>query len=742
MSEEERHFFEFGEFRLDPVRRRLLRAGEIVQLNPKAFDTLLVLVENNGKTIEKDDLMQQVWPETAVEENNLNQKISILRKIFGESRNESRFIVTIPGIGYRFVAEVRRVTLEGEEVTMSEITQSRIVISETIEEDEQEEKRLLTQGGGAGSDARGDGSSHINRKAAAWIIALVILAVTAYFVIRYITNGRRERDPAEFFQRATITQLTRTGSTERAAISPDGRHVVYSVREAGRQSLWLRQVAASSNQQILPPEEVRYRGLTFSRDGNHVYFVKESPGEFIGALYRVPALGGIPTRLITDVDEFISISPDDKLVAFVRNSRDESALMVANSDGSIARKIATRPMTDYFKVPAFSPDGRIIACSVGSGESFDINNQIVVVSLEDGSQKPVTTKKWAWTRDVLWLSDGSGLLITAREDHNNLDQIWHISYPEGEARMISKDSKSYFSLSLSADSRTLAAVQIDSLSEIWLAPEGDASRALKITFETGAYGDVCFTPDGKIVYSSRASGNLDIWTMNADGTDRKQLTADAGVNLGQTISPDGRYIIFTSNRAGTFNIWRMDIDGANPVQLTRGSGEKFPQCSPDGRWVVYNSVATDESLYALWKVPLEGGEPVQLTGSHANPPAVSPDGKRIAYFLRDQPDKGRYSIAVIPFEGGPPEKVFDVPQGIAVIRILHWASDGKLLMYTAAREGTSNLWIQPLDGSPARQMTDFKFEGRIAFGWSRDGKQLVLSHRFWTYDLVLLSNLK
>ena len=110
MSQQNRQFYDFGPFRIDVVKRRLLRDGEVLRLTPKAFDLLLVLVEESGRTIEKDELLDRVWPGTAVEENNLNQNITALRKSLGDSRQESQYIATIPGIGYRFVAEVRKVS--------------------------------------------------------------------------------------------------------------------------------------------------------------------------------------------------------------------------------------------------------------------------------------------------------------------------------------------------------------------------------------------------------------------------------------------------------------------------------------------------------------------------------------------------------------------------------------------------------------------------------------------------------
>ena len=109
MSQEIKHFYEFGPFRLDPMKRRLMRDGELVRLTPKALELLLVLVEAGGRTIEKDELLEKVWAGTIVEENNLNQNITALRKSLGDSRQDSQYIATIPGVGYRFVADVRRV---------------------------------------------------------------------------------------------------------------------------------------------------------------------------------------------------------------------------------------------------------------------------------------------------------------------------------------------------------------------------------------------------------------------------------------------------------------------------------------------------------------------------------------------------------------------------------------------------------------------------------------------------------
>jgi Tol biopolymer transport system component/DNA-binding winged helix-turn-helix (wHTH) protein len=755
MSPQEKQLYEFGPFRLDPFKRRLLRDGEPVALTPKAFETLLALVQQSGKTVEKDDLMRRVWPGAVVEENNLNQNITALRKCLGDSRQESRYIATIPGLGYRFVAEVRTATPAEAEPPEGSRGQTPPAVGQSVESSNNgraAEARAAADGAeSVAHDAaathepeESDGPDHVapTKFGSALVPAafvLLLVAATAYAFWGYWKSGT-PRPAKATASEIEVTALTRTGTTGRAVISPDGRYIIYSVAEGGRESLWLRQASASSAQQIAAPAKVEYTGLTFSRDGEHLYFVRAETNGSVRALYRMPALGGVSTKLLDDVHSPVTLSPDGGRMAFVRNAGGKSALTVADADGGNQRTLASRPAPDNFKVPAWSPDGKTIVCSAGSRDRYDLHNSVVAVRVEDGAQSLASPKEWGWTGWVEWLSDGSGLLLTASEQPEGMDQVWHVSYPEGTARRITSDSKRYRDISLTSDSRTLIAVLSDFSSDIWVAPEADAARAHKLTFGTGAYLDVCYTPDGRIVYASQAGGGWDIWVMNADGSGQQQLTADAGVNAQPSVSADGRRIVFASNRAGTFNVWRMDIDGGNPVRLTSGGGEKFPQWSADGRWVVYNSVSPDESLYSLWKVAADGGEPVQLTDKDSERPAVSPDGRRVASFRRDAAAAGGYSVVVTPFDGGPAEQTFAVPQDVVPLPFVRWSPDGQSLTYTANRDGIPNIWAQPLAGGPAKQLTDFKSEGRLRFDWSRDGKQLVLSRHVWTSDLVLLRN--
>jgi len=136
MSLQSQCFYEFGPFRLEPSERLLLRSSESVPLPPKAFDTLLLLVQNSGHVLSKDELMKTLWPDTFVEENNLTQHISMLRRALGEGTGESGYIETVPRLGYRFVVPVREVSGDGGgELLLQRRTRTHIVLHEQEEEE-------------------------------------------------------------------------------------------------------------------------------------------------------------------------------------------------------------------------------------------------------------------------------------------------------------------------------------------------------------------------------------------------------------------------------------------------------------------------------------------------------------------------------------------------------------------------------------------------------------------------------
>jgi Tol biopolymer transport system component len=537
-----------------------------------------------------------------------------------------------------------------------------------------------------------------------------------------------------------VRKLTGTGKATDAAISPDGKYVVYVEDDAGKQSLWIRQVATESNVQIVPPAKAEYYGLTFSNDGDYVYYVRLEESNPIFTLYRVPSIGAASKKLIENIDSCVAFSPDGQRIAFVRasSSMTESRLMIANADGTAEQTIATRKSPDLFLASgvvriAWSPDGKIVACPAARIDANNNHFSLVGVSVEDGTETLLSSQRWSFVSHAAWLSDGSGLVILAVEEGAS-GQLWGLSYPGGQARRITNDPSGYAGLSLARDSDALVTVQSDVVSSVWVAPGLDTNRPRQITSgrTDGSFG-LTWTPDGRIVYGSMASGQRQIWIMDADGSNQKQLTYE-GSNSRPRVSGDGRYIVFVSYRAGRFNIFRMDTDGENPKQLTDGTANFMPDVSPDGRWVFYVST---EAGPRLGKVPLDGGNPVQLADTQTSLPVVSPDGKQLAGVYYDDQVNPASGVAILPLEGGQPTKRFKISINDKAI-VLRWSSDGRALLYN----DLSNIWSQPVDGGKPSRLTDFQGDQLFRFDYSRDGRWLALARGKFMNDVVLIRDFR
>lgn len=573
------------------------------------------------------------------------------------------------------------------------------------------------------------------------LVFLFILMVAAGFLGYRSLSSNNRAAPAMPFSEMSISRLTTSGKITHAAISPDGKYVAHVTVDADGQSLWVRQVAAPSSVRIAGPAPTWYVSVTFAPDGDSVYYLALDRDKGDSTLYRVPVLGGPSSMTAYDIGP-IDFSRDGRQMAFVWPDRAVSRLIVASADGTNKRTLATRREPEFFRgtwnAPAWSPDGKTIACQVRLIDERGQYETVVGVSVADGSQTPLTSARWNHVGQPTWLADGSGLIVTASESATAPAQVWHIALRSGEVTRITNDLNDYHDLSLTRDSSRLTAVQVNNVSSIWVAPEGDANRAKQIASDSGLIQEMAWTPDERIVYRSNAGGSAEVWVMNADGSNPKQLTTGARASRGLTVSPDGRYIFFASDRAGRFNIWRVDAGGADLKQLTAGEGEFYPQSTPDGRWVVYQRGEVAEPR--LWKVPVVGGEPVQVTETRAARPAVSPDGKLIAYHHLD-PDaaKSRWRIGVVSSAGGRRLKWFDFPPTVTQ-KYVRWSPDGQSIAFVNSPGGLSDIWLQPLDGSPPKQLTDFKAEQILAFDWSRDGRSLALVRGGETSDVVLIGN--
>ena len=569
--------------------------------------------------------------------------------------------------------------------------------------------------------------------------ALFISTLAAgYFSYRFV---HRRSSPQLGMKLARLTLGAFIGN---GAISSDGRYIAYVSSAGGLQSVWIRQVATNSNAQIIPPTKLDYGAITFSPDGNYLFYFGSAQEGQEGGLCRVPAIGGRPLCIIAGAhnsngDGPVTFAPDNKRLAFIREyPSHETALFVANVDGTDERKLASREGHDSFGNAAWSPDGKRIACTEVLNENGKTHWKLLTIGLEDRAETPINIQAFRSVGEIVWLSDGSGLLMIAGNEDEPM-QVWQVDYPTGTARKIFNDVASYSGLSLTADSNVLVTHRVETLSNIWNQSATDPTNTRQITSGTGVrdgWMGVGWTPDGRIVYSSHASGQPDIWIMNGDGSEPRQLTTNMGcVYNGLAVSPNGQYVVFVSRKAGNTNLWRIDIDGRNPKQLTNGSGEFNPVFSPDGQWLRYRAAGK------VWKVSIDGGEPVLSGDGLPHTLGVSPDGKLRAFVPEDNQTEGK-RMAIAPFLGGPPFAILKLPDDAQISGGMRWTPDSRALTFIVGRNDVSNIWSQPIDGGPAQQLTDFKADWIHGFAWSHDGKQLAVVRGTTPSDLMLVTNFR
>lgn len=705
----------FADFTLDLSRGCLFRDGHEIKLRPKSYETLKYLVENPGRVLTKHELIQAIWPDSFVTDDSLVQCLREVRRALGDESQQ--YIKTLPRRGYIFDANVDQPPHRAPAVLTEQVEGVKLVIE------------------------RDQGAFGGRWK---FLVALVILVCGGFLLIRSIRQSRLALAspavaPFTSFQKIQPTQLTNLGSVMGIAISPDGRYVVYTLEEAGRQSLWLRQIDTNSSQQIAAPAPVNYYQLLFSPDGQYLYYASRPTQYPVVSIYRIPLLGGVPSKLIENTEGYFALSPDSKQICFVRDSTtdEQSRLMVAVISGA-ERQLATRKMPQRFRYPAWSPDNRVVIASVGNFDAEGSLVEAIEVGLSDRHERLLTGHLWPSIDQKVWLPDGSGLFMIAGDQMSRpyQRQVWFLSYPEGNVRQLTNDVSSYLCLSLTKDSTTLATLETRLEANIWVASASNSGRAAKVASGAGGFS---WTPDGRIVYGSHASGSKEIWVMNADGSGRQQLTSSNGFNTSPAVSPDGSQIVFASDRAGSLNLWRMKIDGSDLAQLTSGGGEDYPRFSPDGRYLVYSSVGN----WRLWRMPAAGGDPVSLSNDHAEAANVSPDGNWFASLSRDEQTNSEYQIIVAPFDSGAAVKKFRLPKdSIYQAADVRWAPDGQALTYVVTEAGISNVWRQPLAGGEPTRITNFEADKIFHFDLSRDGQELVCSRGRWAHDVVLIKGVR
>ncbi len=570
------------------------------------------------------------------------------------------------------------------------------------------------------------------------LLALLVIFGIGFGVYKYSASTAPTRNRFTSSQKLNFAKLTSSGKVRDVTISPDGRYAAYSVNENGKDSIRLRQTATNSDVEIVAPVENVMTNLSFTRDGNYLYYVY---GGLEGTLFQIPALGGSPKRIAGKVSSGARISPDGNTIAYATYDGNVTyKLLLAKPDGSSERTLFTSTPLSWFAasvIPAWSPDGKTIAIGINFTENGKQLLKLFGISVSDGSKRELSNRDWDDIFGVDWLLNGnlivSGSVYSDSETLPN--QLWLVASPNVEPQRITNDLNDYYGVCATANGDTLITLQKQTVANLWVMPNNDAARSEQITPASGV-SYIRRTLDGRFIFIV----NRNIWTMNADGSARQQLTKDQGRNWLPSMTPDGRYIVYVSTHNNISHIWRMDVDGSNQRQLTFGNQEWSPNTSPDGKWVIY--AGFDEKEFpTAWKVPIEGGTPVQVSTSEAFQVYVSPRDGKMAFEPVDRPE-GQVRISVISPVGGEPVKTLTLPKTKASFYV-HWTPDERAIAFTDLRDNGANIWTIAVDGNgEAKPLTSFKTESIFDFAWSADGKQLAAIRGTSIRDAVLITETK
>ena len=592
--------------------------------------------------------------------------------------------------------------------------------------------------------------------AAIVVIALALLVAGGFGVYSLFSRG----GPTPF-QNFTITQITSTGKAQQAAISPDGKYVLNVQDDNGLQSLWLRNVPTGSDTQIVAAAAATYGSLVFSPDGNYVYFRKagiNTQSEW--DVYRTPVLGGTPQIILRDVDTNISFSPDGHRMAYARaNDPDvgKQRLLAANLDGSdeTILRIAPNTAEEFPRLISWSPDGKRIAYSV-----FTLGDDLGTIKVFDVASQKVQTLaafKNELVHEILWLPTGQGLLALYRRKGPSYQrlQIGIIPRTGGQIQPVTRDTNGYSALTLSADGKTAATVQVRVNRSLSLLPgSGNQGNAAIQTLSAQDVDSATWAADGKLLVSD-AQG---VRRMNADGGQPTTLLTDPNSWILDLQRCGDRYLVLAWGFHGGTNrvrIWRVNADGSNPKQLTPGTFDRNPVCSPDGKWVYYYH---GEGPHWSMRAPLEGGEPEPVPSADVASSyglgagdCVSPDGRLLAINVEltnpadPQAVLSKLEVVNLDSTSQTSPRLLDPDPRIAggggsgtFTNAMSFTPDGKSVAYIIRDQGVDNLFAQPLDGSPGHQITSFTSEHISKFQWSPDGKLLAVVRTHNTSDVVLL----
>jgi Tol biopolymer transport system component/DNA-binding winged helix-turn-helix (wHTH) protein len=665
MSQQVRHLYEFGPFLLDATERLLLRDKQHIPLTPKAFETLLVLVEHGGHVIDKDELMKKVWPNTFVEEVNLAKNVSSLRKILAGEHCD-HYIETIPKRGYRFIAGVREIwaqepapiAAEAEIVSMNGSSKAAKTI-EIAHAVDTKRKALFNSVESSKlsvvDSSRKRSFLNLIGLPTGFLLLGGVISVGIWFLIFSPTT----KPPAPLLTVVPVTSFL--GNEEQAAFSPDGNHVafVWNGEKQDNSDIYVKLIGAETPLRLTrnPAPDT---DPAWSPDGRYIAFLRQSIES--GGVFLVSSLGGAERKL-SDVFPYrpvvigntVSYSPDGKLLAVPDKSSQQQpfsifSISIETGEKTKVTSPAAGSVGDFF--PAFSPDQKTLAfvrsLSIAAAD-------IYLLPFSGGEPKRLTLDNTS-IRGLSWTADGNHIVFASRRGGSSYN-LWKISTHDGKSERLTTAERDVYSPAISRQGNRLAYTQSLVDGNIWRLAlrsfKTQKESPVKLISSSLEESGPQYSPDGKkIVFASRRSGSFEIWVCESDGTNPQQLTNIGGPLTGTPRwSPDGRQIAFDAWIEGNADIYLISVDGGKPRRLTYDADEDItPSWSRDGRWIYFG--CTRSGSMQIWKVPVDGGSAVQVTKQGGFEGFESSDGQYF-YYSKGRAIPGIWRIRVAGGEESP-----------------------------------------------------------------------------------------
>ena len=618
----------FGPFQLDADRRELLRGGEPVSITAKVFDILVVLVESRGRVVEKSELLSRVWRDSVVEEATLVQTVSMLRKALGCGRvGGQRYIATIPGRGYQFVAEI-----SPPEVTREGGPQPPVPAPPPIKK----------------------------RRVPGWSVALLVLA--GAFLAGWLLRSAPETGPPSHQRPKPLTSYP--GREIFPTFSPDGDRVAFIWEGESRDNwdIYVKQVGQDGESR-LTEHPARDWSPAWSPDGKLIAFVRQDRDGGTGETIVIPSIGG-PERVVrrgpvvrasgiwNGQSRLVGWHPDSEhlIVSHAEEfGREFFLYAVSVKTGRMWRLTDSDNKIDGDLDPAVSPDGKRLAFR---RKVSSWTYSVYVVDLTDDLQTTVEPRK---VSDGMfspeWTPDGRELVMVESEMR---PRMWRVAVDQAEPHPIRDPAEAAFPTMSPAGNRAAFSVIRVNIN-IWEARLRGDPNPKPLIASTYVDGVQAISPDGRrIVFTSLRSGSSEIWVSDRDGSNALQLTDHGGVAGAEcpNWSPDSSKIAYQADEGNFRDIFVMDATGGTPQRLTHSEAlGGAPAWSRDGAWIYFSSNRSGDR--SIWKIPSGGGEATRVTTGVSDVYAEeSFDGQTL--FIEDQ-----LALWSMPVTGGPRSRLLE-----------------------------------------------------------------------------------